>query len=82
MKMQQSISEKLEALEVEGQAGNGLVTILLAGTGEMKKIQIKKECIDPEDPEGLAALIKAAYNNAFKELQEVAESTPKTAFTL
>lgn len=82
MKMQQSISEKLENLEVEGKAGNGLVTILLSGTGEMKKVTINKECIDPEDPEGLAALIKAAYNNAFKELQEVAENAPKSSLMI
>lgn len=78
MRMQQTLSENLQNLEAEGQAGNGLVTVLLSGNGEMKKITIKKECIDPEDPEGLEALIKAAYNTAFKQLQEVAESVPKS----
>lgn len=80
MKMQQTISEKMETLEAEGQAGNGLVTIVLAGTGELKKIHLKKECVDPEDVEGLEALIKAAYNNAFKQLQEIAEVAPKMPF--
>ena len=78
VRMQQSISENLQNLEAQGQAGNGLVTIILSGSGEMKKVLIKKECIDPEDPEGLEALIKAAYNTAFKQLQEVAESVPKS----
>lgn len=82
MKMQQSITERLSTLEVEGSAGNGLVSITLSGTGEMKKVQMKKECIDPEDPEGLAALIKAAYNSAFKELQEIAENAPRTSLSL
>jgi DNA-binding YbaB/EbfC family protein len=80
MKMQQTISEKMEHLEAEGSAGNGLVTITLLGTGELKKIRLQKECVDPEDIEGLEALIKAAYNSAFKQLQEIAEIAPKMPF--
>ena len=82
LRMQQTISQSLENLETEGQAGNGLVTVVLAGTGEMKKIHINKECIDPEDPEGLEALVKAAYNNAFKQLQDVAGNVPQTMMSI
>jgi len=74
--MQQSLASKMEAMEVVGKAGNGLVTITLAGTGEMKKISIDPECVDPDDIEGLEALIKAAHKEAFKEVQKIAEVSP------
>jgi nucleoid-associated protein EbfC len=77
--LQQTLSSQLATLEVEGSAGNGLVTIQLAGSGEIKKITIKPECVDPEDIGGLEALIKAAHQEAFKKLQQVAEATPTVA---
>ena len=68
--LQQSLSSKLESVEAEGQAGNGLVSITLAGSGEMKSIRINPECVDKEDIGGLEALIKAAHNDALKKIQE------------
>ena len=72
--MQEQLSEKLEALEVTGSAGNGLVEVTLSGTNEMKRIKIKPDCVDPEDIEGLEVLIKAAYNDAAKKVKEQSES--------
>ena len=74
--LQESMSSKLESAEVEGQAGNGLVTITLSGTGEMKRIRINPECVDKEDIEGLEALIKAAHHIAFKKTQEMMNDAP------
>lgn len=73
--LQQTLSTQMESFEAEGKAGNGLVTITLGGTGEMKRIQINPECVDKEDIAGLEALVKAAHNDAFKKVQEVAGST-------
>ena len=73
--LQQTLSTQLEGFEAEGKAGNGLVTITLSGKGEMKRIQINPECVDKEDIAGLEALIKAAFNDGFKKVQEIAEST-------
>jgi nucleoid-associated protein EbfC len=64
------LQEKMKEVEVTGQAGNGLVTITLKGENEMKSIKIKPECVDKEDIEGLEDLIKAAYEDANKQLQE------------
>jgi hypothetical protein len=75
MQLQQTVANKMSALEIHGEAGGGLVKITLTGTGEMKKIQINPECVDKEDIEGLEALIKAAYSTAFKEVQSLAESS-------
>ncbi|HEY4832125.1 MAG TPA: YbaB/EbfC family nucleoid-associated protein [Waddliaceae bacterium] len=64
--------EQMQHSEATGTAGNGLVTITLSGEQEMKKIVIKPDCVDPEDIEGLQDLIKAAHNDAIKQLREQA----------
>jgi nucleoid-associated protein EbfC len=74
--MQESFTAKLETLEAEGSAGNGLVTVTLSGNGDMKRIHINPECVDKEDIEGLEALIKAAYQSAFKKVQEMSNNEP------
>jgi DNA-binding YbaB/EbfC family protein len=66
MKMQ----EDMKVLEVEGSAGNGLVTVKLNGDNKMVGLKIKPECVDPDDIEGLEDLIKAAHDDAQKKLQE------------
>ena len=68
--LQQSLSSQLESVEAEGQAGNGLVSITLSGSGEMKKIRINPECVDKEDIGGLEALIRAAHNEALQKVQQ------------
>lgn len=72
--LQQSLTSQLESVEAEGQAGNGLVTVTLSGSGEMKRIHINPECVDKEDIGGLEALIKAAHSDAFKKVQESVEA--------
>lgn len=71
--MQQQLMDmqsKMDTLECEGSAGNGLVSIILLGNGTVKSIKIKPDCIDKEDPDGLQDLIKAAFNDAKKKMDE------------
>jgi DNA-binding YbaB/EbfC family protein len=71
--MQEQIAkmqEELKNAEFTGKAGNGLVTIILNGEGELLKISIKPECVDPEDVEGLEDLIKAAHQDAAKQIAD------------
>jgi len=58
------MQEEMEALEVEGSAGGGLVAARLSGKFEVRGISIDPSLIDPEDPEMLEDLIKAAFNDA------------------
>lgn len=74
--LQESLASKLDTIEAEGQAGNGLVKIILTGSGEMKKIHINPECVDKEDIEGLETLIKAAHNTAWQKVQEASKDAP------
>lgn len=66
----EKLREDLKNTEAVGTSGNGLVTITLNGEKEMKKVQIKPECVDPSDIEGLEDLIKAAYNDASKKIDD------------
>lgn len=72
--MQDQISQmqsQLETIEATGNAGNGLVTIVLNGDNDIKDLKIKKECVDPEDVEGLQDLIKVAYADAAKQIKDI-----------
>ena len=64
MKMQ----EQLKKTEVEGSAGNGLVTVKMNGEHELLSVSIKPECVDPDDIEGLEDLLKAAFADAHKKV--------------
>lgn len=58
------MQEKLGTIEVSGTAGGGMVTVVLNGKGEMKKVSIDKTIVDPNDVEMMEDLIVAAHNDA------------------
>jgi nucleoid-associated protein EbfC len=70
--MQQDMAEAQAALAettVEGSAGGGVVTATATGTGELQRVQIKPDVVDPEDVEMLEDLVVAAVNDAIKHAQ-------------
>jgi nucleoid-associated protein EbfC len=65
--MQERMAElqtKLEAVELSGAAGGGMVQVTLNGKGEMRRIKIDKSLVDPNESEVLEDLILAAFNDA------------------
>lgn len=64
------MQEEMRNKRLVGTSGNGLVTVTLDGNGKMQEIKIKPECVDPEDIEGLEDLIKAAFEEAAKQLDD------------
>jgi DNA-binding YbaB/EbfC family protein len=72
----QQFQTELQETEVTGTAGLGLVTITLSGEGNLKKIKIKPECVDPEDVEGLELLIKTAHDDAKNKLKDTSKNIP------
>ena len=64
------LQEQMQNVEAEGKAGNGLVTVKLNGDFELKSISIKPDCVDPDDIEGLEALIKAAHKDAMEKVRK------------
>ena len=70
----QKAQEEMAKETVEGSAGGGAVTVKATGTGKILEIKIKKEAIDPDDPETLEDLVLAAVNSALQAAEELAQS--------
>ena len=79
--MQEKIAEmqnSLVAIEIEGGAGAGLVTIVLNGKGAMQRLKIDPSLVKPEDAEILEDLIIAAHNDAKSKIEmRLQEETQK-----
>ena len=70
----QKAQEEIQNETVEGTAGGGAVKVTATGGGKITAIEIAKEAIDPDDPEGLADLVLAAVNNALENAETLAKS--------
>lgn len=70
----EKMREEMKTTEATGSSGNGLVTVVLNGEKELKEINIKPECVDPNDLEGLQDLIKAAYQDAYQKIAHLSSS--------
>ena len=80
--MQQKMADmqaKLDAAEIEGIAGAGLVAVTLSGKGALKRIKIDPKLADPAETEMLEDLILAAHADAKAKLDEMTESEMKDA---
>lgn len=62
-KMEQ-LQQEVAALEVEGSAGGGLVTVTMTGKSEMKRVHIDPSLLKPQESEIVEDLIVAAVNEA------------------
>ena len=65
--MQSKMAEmqaQLEAVEMTGASGGGLVQLTLNGKGDVKNVKIDKAAVDPAEVEVLEDLIVAAFNDA------------------
>ena len=60
---------KLESMEVEGSAGAGMVTAVLSGKGELRRVAIDPKLADPEEMEMLQDLVVAAHAEAKRKLE-------------
>ncbi len=65
---------QMENTRATGSSGNGLVTVVVNGNKEIQEVKIKPECVDPNDLEGLQDLIKAACEDAYKNLPDTSGS--------
>jgi hypothetical protein len=80
----QEAQEELGRLEVEGQAGGGMVSLTLSAKGELKGVRIDPSLLTPNDKEMLEDLIIAAFNDgkakadrmAAEKMQALTEGLP------
>ena len=74
MKMAQDMSrkmeEQMEAIEVEGNAGGGMVKVVMNGHKNVLSTAIAAEVVDPEDIEMLQDLVTAAVNDAIAKVDD------------
>lgn len=66
----QKAQEELKNIEVEGQAGGGLVKIVMTGKHEVRKVQID-ESLMSDDKNMLEDLIAAATNDASNKIEQM-----------
>lgn len=72
------MQEKLKDITVEGQAGGGMVQVVMACSGEVKGVTIDPSVISAEDKETLEDLIVAALNAANEAKDERIKSETAT----
>ena len=65
--------EELDEREYSAQAGGGMVSVTVSGKRELKHLEIKPECVDPEDVEMLEDMLLAAINEAMRKIDEDSE---------
>lgn len=74
MKIAQDMSKKMEeqmdSIEVEGNAGGGMVKIMMNGHKNVLSVEISKEVVDPDDVEMLQDLVTAAVNDALAKVDD------------
>jgi len=74
MKIAQDMSKKMEeqmdSIEVEGNAGGGMVKIMMNGHKNVLSVEISKEVVDPDDVEMLQDLVTAAANDALAKVDD------------
>ncbi|MDR2098871.1 MAG: YbaB/EbfC family nucleoid-associated protein, partial [Rickettsiales bacterium] len=64
--------EELAKTDVTGEAGGGLVKIMMTCVKETKKVAIDKSLLKADEKETLEDLLTAAFNNAKEKAEEIA----------
>ena len=69
----QKMQEDIAKIEVEGQAGAGLVTVVMTGRHDVKKVSIDDSVLT-EGKEMLEDLLAAAVNDAVRKVEDTNKS--------
>jgi len=73
----EAMQAELDQIEVEGQAGGGLVAVRLTAKGEMKGVRIDPSLIKPEEKEIVEDLIVAAHADARRKAEALLQEKMK-----
>ena len=65
----QEMQAKLEATEVDGQSGAGMVKLTLTGKGDLRRVSIDPSLLTAEDREVLEDLLIAAHADAKQKVE-------------
>lgn len=67
----QKMQEEVANMEVAGQAGGGMVKVIMTGRHDIKKVQIDDSVMD--DKEMLEDLVAAAVNDAVRQVEKTSQ---------
>jgi len=67
----EAMQAELDLIEVEGEAGGGMVTVRLTAKGEMKGLKVDDSLLKPAEKEILEDLIVAAHADARRKAEAV-----------
>ncbi len=70
----QRMQDEAKKETAEASVGGGMVKVTANGAGEVLSIEISRDAIDPEDPEGLADLVLAGVNEALRSAHAAVEA--------
>lgn len=73
----EAMQAELEASEVEGTAGGGLVAVTLSGKGEMRGVKIDDTLLKPSEKEVLQDLLVAAHADARRKAEALMQDKMK-----
>ncbi|MCZ8147451.1 MAG: YbaB/EbfC family nucleoid-associated protein [Roseomonas sp.] len=65
----QEMHAKLEAMEVEGASGGGMVKVLLSGKGDLRRVAIDPSLMAADEKEVLEDLLVAAHADAKQKVE-------------
>jgi nucleoid-associated protein EbfC len=68
--MQERLQKQMTELRVEGNAGGGMVTVVVNGAKQLQSLKIDPEVVSKDDVEMLQDLIVAAINDAQRKADE------------
>jgi len=68
--MQNRLQKQMAELKVEGNAGGGMVTVVVNGAKQVQSLKIDPEVVSKDDVEMLQDLIVAAINDAHRKADE------------
>jgi DNA-binding YbaB/EbfC family protein len=71
--------EALERMELEASAGGGMVTAVVDGKGQVRRLRIDPSVVDPADVEMLEDLVVVAVGEAQKKARTAQEAEMKDA---
>lgn len=66
------LQEQLAAMEIEGQAGSGLVKVIMTGRHEVKRVTIAPSLLG-DDKDMLEDLVAAAFNDASRKIESTTQ---------
>jgi len=68
--MQEHLQKQMSQLRVEGNAGGGMVTVVINGAKQVQTVKIDPEVVSKEDVGMLQDLIVAALNDAYRKADD------------